>query len=91
MLCSLLYPTLPHVIGATLSILRIVKFSSPNNAMNAQGGTYERGTHEWCNGERGTHDVIRRTHDPHNATSVNVAPICTHFCVAPIWHPSATM
>jgi hypothetical protein len=27
-------------MGATLSILGIVKFLSPNNAMNAKGGTY---------------------------------------------------
>jgi len=26
-------------MGATLSVIYIVKFSSPNNAMNAKGGT----------------------------------------------------
>ena len=29
-------------MGATLSILRIVTFSSPNNVRNAKGGTYRR-------------------------------------------------
>ncbi len=30
----------PVLMGATLSILRIVEFSSPDNVMNAKGGTY---------------------------------------------------